>query len=282
MTLTVFLAVLGAALLHAVWNALVKGGRDKTVAMAAVVVGQMPCGCVVLLFVPTPSVESLPYLACGVALHLGYQFFLLSSYRLGDLTQVYPIARGSAPLLVAAVSVILLQQELKQIEVLAIMVISIAIASLAIVRHGDGQRNPKAALLALCTGCFIAGYSLVDGLGARVAGTALGFYAWAVIGNAIVFVLVVGFKSPDVLRRLPSEAAMLTLIGGGASFIAYSLVMWAFTKAPIPLVTALRETSIIFALVIGVVFFKERASLVKFLSIIGVLLGAALMRIGSG
>ncbi|MEM6486154.1 MAG: EamA family transporter, partial [Pseudomonadota bacterium] len=89
-------------------------------------------------------------------------------------------------------------------------------------------------------------------------------------------------KSPDVLRRLPSEAAMLTFIGGGASFIAYSLVMWAFTKAPIPLVTALRESSIIFALVIGVVFFKERASLVKFVSVLGVLLGAVLMRIASG
>ena len=102
----VFIAVIGAALLHACWNALVKSGADKTLSMGAVIIGHLPIALVLIPFVPLPTMESLPYIVAGIVLHFGYQIFLLKSYQSGDLTQVYPIARGSAPLVVALVSVL--------------------------------------------------------------------------------------------------------------------------------------------------------------------------------
>ena len=183
MSITVFIAVIAAAVLHAAWNALIKSGADKRVSMAAVMLGHIPLALTALPFVPLPAAASLPYLGAGILLHVGYQFFLLHAYRIGDLTQVYPIARGSAPLIVAVVSVLVLGVHLATIEILAITVIGAGVLSLTLVRRGDGMRNTKAAVVALITGCFIASYSLVDGLGARLAGTALGFYAWVAIGN---------------------------------------------------------------------------------------------------
>ena len=171
MSTTVFLAVIGAAVLHATWNALVKGGADKYTGMAAVVLGHLPLALMSLAFVPAPAPQSYGYLLVGILLHAGYQLFLLQSYRVGDLTQVYPIARGSAPLIVALVSVTLLGVALAPLEILAILIIGAGILSLSLTRKADGLRNGKAALFALGTGVFIASYSLVDGIGARLAGT---------------------------------------------------------------------------------------------------------------
>ncbi|WP_193180011.1 DMT family transporter [Nisaea sediminum] len=279
MSTTVFLAVIGAALLHASWNALVKGGSDKLMAMAAVVLGHLPFAAGGLLIAPVPDVASLPYLAAGIALHVGYQLFLLGSYNHGDLTQVYPIARGSAPLIVAAISIVFLGTVLNQIELCAILLIGAGIISLALVRRADGQRNGKAAVLALVTGCFIASYSLVDGLGARLAGTSLGFYAWLSLGNGVIMAGYLALRQPDAFIRMARNGKMLFLVGGGASFVAYALVTWAFTEAPIALVTALRETSIVFALLIGVFFLKERLDLMKVASTMTTLAGAALLRL---
>lgn len=278
MTLTVFIAVIGAALLHASWNAVVKGGADKMMSMCAVVLGHMPFALVSAMVVPLPAVDSLPYLITGIVLHFGYQLFLMKSYGIGDLTQVYPIARGSAPLIVAAVSIFILGVTLNRMELVAILLIGAGIISLTLVRRADGQRNPKAASFALVTGCFIASYSLVDGLGARIAGTSLGFYAWLSIGNVVIMAAFVALRAPGVFRSVAGPGRMVFLVGGGASFAAYALVTWAFTQAPIALVTALRETSIVFALLIGVFFLKERLDLVKVASTMTTLLGAALLR----
>lgn len=275
----VFLAVIGAAVLHAVWNALVKSGADKTLSMGALVIGHLPLALLALPFVPLPAVESLPYLFAGVLLHFGYQIFLLKSYQLGDLTQVYPIARGSAPLIVALVSVAILGVDLNSIELMAILIIGVGITSLALVRHGDGMQNWSAAAVALITGSFIASYSLVDGLGARLAGTSLGFYAWLSIANGLLMIAFLAIRSPRTLRALPSRGMPLLIIGGGASFVAYALVTWAFTQAPIALVTALRETSIIFAVLIGVFVLKERLSLLKVVATMTTLLGAIILRL---
>lgn len=281
MTLTVFLAVLAAAALHAVWNALVKGGRDKDLNMVAVVVGQGLFGGIVLPFVPMPAPESWPWIALSVSLHIGYQFFLMGAYRIGDLTQVYPIARGTAPMLVAGISVWLIGVDLSATELAGVAVIGLGIISLWLVRQADGARNPKAALLAVATGCFIAAYSLGDGHGARLAGTALGFYGWAAMGNMAVFLLITALTRPRLLRRLPS-AGRTMVAGGGASYAAYAIVVWGFTQAPIALVTALRETSIVFALLIGVLFLKERLDLWKLASTAITIAGAALLRLSRG
>ncbi len=284
MTPLVFGTVLFAALLHATWNALVKGGADKHASMTAVVLGHIPLALVVLPFVPLPDAAALPWLLAGIALHLGYQLFLIAGYRAGDLTQVYPIARGTAPLIVAAVSVGLLGVTLALAELLAIALIAAGILSLALVRRADGTRNPRAAIMALGTGGFIAAYSLVDGIGARAAGTALGYWTWAALGNAVLFCLWTAIAKPDLLGRLPRDRQLvrLGLIGGSASYLAYGLVVWAFTMAPIALVTALRETSIVFALLIGVGILRERLDLAKVLSTLVTILGAGLLRFARG
>lgn len=278
MTLTVFIAVIGAAILHASWNAMVKGGADKYVGMGAVALGHVPFALVGVMFVPSPDPASYPYLATGILLHVGYQIFLLQSYRVGDLTQVYPIARGSAPLIVAFVSVALLGVSLAPLELFAIGIIGLGILSLSLTRKSDGQRNGKAAIFALTTGCFIASYSLVDGIGARLAGTSLGFFGWLAIGNGIVVVAFLRLRHPGTFTNIVRHGRKMFFIGGGASFVAYALVTWAFTQAPIALVTALRETSIIFALLIGVFFLKEKLNLTKLLSTFVTLVGAVLLR----
>jgi len=264
--------------LHAVWNAVIKSGHDKHLGMTALVLGHAPIALVVAVIAPAPDPASWPFLLTGIGLHVGYQLFLLTSYRFGDLTQVYPIARGTAPMLVAGVSVVFLGVALSGSEILAIMMIAIGVMSLSLVRQHDGLRNSRAAALAFVTGCFIAGYSLNDGLGARQAGTALGFYAWLSVANAIVFSLIMAVAKPGLIRRIHIEALPALLLGGSASYVAYGLVIWAFTQAPIALVTALRESSIIFALLIGVFFLKERLDLAKVVSTIITLSGAILLR----
>lgn len=278
MSTTVFIAVIGAAVLHASWNALVKGGADKYASLGAVILGHVPCAVLALIFAPLPAPESYPYLVAGILLHVGYQIFLLQSYRIGDLTQVYPIARGSAPLIVALVSVTILGVSLSAAEIAAIFIIGAGILSLAMTRRSDGLRDGRAAAFALTTGAFIASYSMVDGIGARLAGTSLGFFAWLAIGNGIIVTLFLALKAPVSFANIVRHGKRMFVIGGGASFGAYALVTWAFTQAPIALVTALRETSIIFALLIGVFFLKERLSLAKLVSTFVTLVGAVLLR----
>jgi len=141
MSMSVFIAVIFAAVLHASWNALVKTGTDKRVGMAAVVFGHLPFALLVLLFVPAPAVESWSYILAGAGLHFGYQIFLLNSYRVGGLTQVYPIARGLAPLLVAVISVIFLGLKLQRIEIIAILIIALGIISLSFSKSNKDRIN---------------------------------------------------------------------------------------------------------------------------------------------
>ncbi|MEM8663167.1 MAG: DMT family transporter, partial [Pseudomonadota bacterium] len=276
MTTTVFLVVCLAALLHATWNAFVKGGKDKDLAMAGVVIGHVPFALVALCFVELPAIDAWRLILASVVLHTLYQLFLLAAYRIGDLTQVYPLARGSAPLIVAGVSVAFLGVALAPAELLGIGLIAAGIVSLALVRRSDGLRNPRAALLSLGTGLFIAAYSIVDGLGARASGSPVGFYAVAAIGNAVVIAIFFMVRRPGTLRRLAFEGRSRLVFGGGASFAAYALVVWAFAHAPIALVTALRETSILFALLIGVFVLKERLDLAKVFSTMMTICGAVL------
>ncbi len=278
MSTTVFIIVLLAALLHAFWNAVVKGGSDKLLNMIAVVLGHMPLALIALIFVDAPAPDSWPYLIIGVLLHAGYQLFLVHAYRVGDLTQVYPIARGSAPLLVTLVSVLFLGVSLSLLQLLAILTIAAGIMSICLVKQQDGVRNHGTAGLALITGCFIAAYSLVDGVGARLASTSLGYYSWLAIGNTVVMLIASLFMRKGILVEVVKSRKTVLIVGGGASYIAYALVIWSFTQAPIALVTALRETSIVFALMIGVLHLKERLNLVKVLSTMTTITGAVMLR----
>lgn len=281
MSAMVFLSVLLAALLHATWNALVKVGGDKHASMTGVVIGHLPVALLFLPFVPVPDPAALSWLLAGIALHLGYQLFLIAGYSIGDLTQVYPVARGTAPLIVAGISIGFLGVTLSRPELLAIGLIAAGILSLALVRRADGTRNPREVAMALGTGGFIAAYSLVDGIGARAAGTAIGFWTWAALGNATLFCLWTAAAKPGLMRRVVRDVPLMRngLIGGTASFVAYGVVIWAFTLAPIALVTALREVSIVFGLLIGVGILGERLDLPKVASTMLTLVGVGLLRL---
>jgi drug/metabolite transporter (DMT)-like permease len=280
MPLMVMIVVLLAALLHASWNFLVKRTEHKHLSMSAVVLGHTPFAAVAFLCAPLPRLQSLPYLIGGAILHTGYQLFLLNSYRLGDLSHVYPLARGVAPLLVTGISYIFLGVDLSPVELAAIVTIGTGIMSLTVVRRSDGLRNGRAASLAIMTGGFIAAYSLVDGFGARQAGSPMGFYGWLSMVNAGIFAATMGINRPGLVKKAVIQKWRLALAGGGASFCAYALVIWSFTLAPIALVAALRETSIIFALILGVFALKERLDLIKMLATALTLLGVGILRLG--
>ena len=162
MTPAIMLVVLLAALLHASWNFFVKRTDDKHLSMSAVVIGHAPFAVAALVFAPLPRQEAYPFLIAGTALHVGYQLSLLASYRIGDLSQVYPLARGVAPLLVTGISITVMGVHLSRIECIAVAAIAAGIMSLTAVRRSDGSRNVKAALSALITGGFIAAYWWMD------------------------------------------------------------------------------------------------------------------------
>ena len=279
MPVPVMIIVLFAALLHATWNFLVKKTDDKYLSMSAVVIGHAPFAAIAILFSPFPSPESLLYVFIGSLLHAGYQLFLLASYRLGDLSQVYPLARGISPLIVAAVSVIILGVPLSSFELAGIFIIATGISSLSLVRRHNNRCSYHAVFFSLMTGGFIAGYSLIDGIGARLAGTSLGFYGCLSLINTLVFAVIMRFLRPGTIKKVFRVNAQLALKGGGASFFAYALVIWAFTQAPIALVTSLRETSIIFAMLLGIFILRERFGLVKVMATLFIVLGMVMLRL---
>jgi len=283
MTWIVFCAVLLAALLHAVWNSLVKGSEDKYVGMLLIALGHVPPGIAFVMFAPLPSVEVLPWLSASLALHLGYQLFLAASYRVGDLTTVYPIARGSAPLFVTMISLTALDVQLSLAQVGSVGLLVLGILLLSLQRVGANNRRWFVILLALVTGGFIASYSLVDGLGARTMGHALAYWGWIAIGNGVLMTLWMMFFQPASLARVRvnRQNMQTLLLGGGASYLAYGIVMWAFTQAPIAIVTALRETSVIFALLIGILVMGERSTPIKVVACLMTVVGVVLLRITS-
>jgi len=284
MTWTVFFAVLLAALLHATWNSLVKGSQDKYVGMLLIALGHVPPGVIFVWFAPLPGMDVLPWLAASLALHLGYQLFLAASYRVGDLTTVYPIARGSAPLFVTMVSLTVLDVNLSWAQVGSVGLLILGLLLLSYDRLGANKRQWTVIILALVTGGFIASYSLVDGLGARKMGYALAYWGWVAIGNGVLMTLWMLLFQPSSMAKVRLNPQNLTtlFLGGGASYLAYGIVTWAFTQAPIAVITALRETSVIFALLIGLMFLGERSTPLKIAACLMTVLGVVLLRITSG
>lgn len=278
MSTTVFVAVLVAALLHAGWNAIVKGSDDKTLGVLAMALGHLPFAAVALLIMPFPATASLPFVLLGGLIHTGYCLFLAGAYRRGDLGHVYPIARGVAPLIVTVISVGLLGTVLGAGQLLGIGAITLGLVSLALVQPA-GPTTMNATRLALITGVFIAMYSLNDGHGARLSGgSPVAYYSLVCMVNAITLLPIVMLRETGILARTLARPRQVLLSGGG-SFLAYSIVVWAFVEAPIPLVTALRETSIVFALLIGVFLMNERLSLGKLAATLLTLAGAAAIRL---
>ena len=277
METSTFLIIIIAAVLHASWNAAVKGGEDKLLQMTAVMSGHIPFAIVTLFFVPPLNFSCWPNLLLGVIFHFGYQVYLVESYKKGDLSQVYPIARASAPLIAAVVTFIFLDVNFGVTELMAMALIIVGLLSTTGVRI---QNVPKAAALsAIITGCFIASYSLVDGYGGRLGGSPVAYYCWLSLINGPIMWIYCAKVSPSSLTNLFGSAKWVFFGGGLASFAAYCLVMWAFSKAPIAIVMAIRETSIIFAFFIGIIFLKETMSMAKMVGAILAVSGIIVLRI---
>jgi drug/metabolite transporter (DMT)-like permease len=239
---------------------------------------QVALACCVLPFVTRPAAAAGPFLAASVAVNVGYMLFLTKAYQPGDLSHVYPLARGIAPLIVAAISVLVLHEPLSQQAKLAVAAIGCGVAGLSLAQHPAGYGDRRAVCLALGTGCFVAVYSVLDGLGARSAGSEHGYVAWLSLATSTAIASLATWfqrnRAAPVLRRTKMVGASAGLI----SFLGSWVVIWAMTRAPIPLIAALRETSVIFAVAIGALAFGERVNLVRLLSIAITLLGTALLR----
>jgi len=278
MPLNIFLAIILAAFLHAVWNAMVKNEDNKYLAVTAIVLGHVPVSVLIILLTPIPSVESIPFIILSALLHIGYEWYLLSAYRFGDLTKVYPIARGTAPILITIVSLIFLGVALSNFEILGIIIISLGILSLSL-QGAKGIKNRSAVIYALVTGFFIMGYSITDGYGARVSNSFLSYMGWSFILNATIFPIILKINNKsEIITKTFKEGKKIFFIGGTLSYIVYGIVIWGFTQAPIALITALRETSIIFALLIGTFFLKEKFTLFKVIATFVIFFGVALLK----
>ena len=272
MDIEVFLIVLFSTVMHAVWNAMVKNHSNKTIAVSAIVLGHVPLSVVAIFLLPLPSFESVPYILASIIIHQCYQWYLINSYEVGDFTKVYPIARGFGPLVATLISVLILGIVLNSFVMISIFVLCFGIMMLGIL--DKESKNTKVLSYSLFTGFFIGMYSLTDGYGARISNSAVSYISWSFLINALIFPIVLRFKNQkNIFLKIIKEGKIVFWIGGSLSFIIYAIVVWAFTKAPIPMVSALRETSILFSIIIGYFFLKEKITIIKIISVLFIIFG---------
>jgi drug/metabolite transporter (DMT)-like permease len=255
----VFLAVLAAAAMHAGWNALVKTGLDRTTSILLLALIQSAISLLLLPFFALPLAASWPWIALSALLHTGYKIFLIRAYAHGELSQVYPLARGSAPVIVAIVGVLVLNETMTATKLAAVLAIGLGVIAMSM-RSGAVEAIPRKALLfALGTALFTASYTLVDGVGARFSGTASGFTLWMFVGDGILMTLYAYSVRGRALFSQARANLGSGVAAGALSLGSYWIAIWAFTQAPIALVAALRETSVLFAMLIAVFWLGERA-----------------------
>lgn len=257
MSFSIFLAVLGAAFLHALWNALLRVKGSKLSAMMRLSVLEIPIGLVVITILPMPNLDAWPWVLAAGCVHFLYKGFLALAYEQGDLSRVYPLARGAAPMAVALISAAFLADQIPVQGYAGIALLGLGILLMARGVFTDGESR-RLLPFALGSAAATAAYTLIDGMGARIAGDAVAYVGWTYVVDGILFAGgMVLWRGTSPLRASLREWG----IGGAAavaSFGAYSISIWAMTKAPIALVAALRETSILFAVLIGWLWFKER------------------------
>lgn len=260
MTLTVALAVLLAAVTHAAWNAMAHTIKDQLVAFTLIGGGATAIGAVLAVFTPLPESGAWPYLVASAALHTGYQALLMRSFTLGDFGQMYPIARGTAPLVVTVLAVVFVGESLNAWQAAGVAVASAGLVGVALwgIRGSGARPHWPALLAALATGLSIAAYTVVDGVGVRASGTPVGYIAWLMILEGLLIPGYAVYRRRGALVGQLRPYAVRGLLGAALSMAAYGLVLWAQTRAPLAPVAALRESSIIVGAAIGALFFKER------------------------
>jgi drug/metabolite transporter (DMT)-like permease len=279
LTLGVTLAVLGAGLLHAGWNALLKSapGGDPLLDTGAVVAGSSIWGLAVVAFVPLPDPASWKFMATSAAIHFAYYVTLTQAYRHGDLSFAYPLMRGAAPLITAVLGVVFLREWPTPHGMLGIALICGGIVGIAFVR--PHRHPPGAARWALANAAVIAIYTLVDGAGVRASGHALAYVAWLIFLEGLPFLAWLYWRSGATAFAYMARSWRRGLLAGAGSLAAYGIVLWAMTRAPVAAVAALRETSVLFAALIGALVLREGFGIGRLAGAASVVLGIAALRL---
>ncbi len=279
MTWPVVLAVLFGALLHASWNAMVKSSPDKALDTAVIHMVGSVIAVPLVLVVGLPPPAAWPYIGTSIIIHIGYYIALTGAYKHGDLGLTYPLMRGTAPLLVALSASLTLGETLSPLAWAGVVGVSCGVLALGLSRHAF--ESPRAVAFALSNAVIIATYTVVDGLGVRQAEHALQYVAILFLLDGWPFGLMV------LLRRGPAVAwpyararAPMALVAASASLGSYGIALWAMTRAPVALVAALRETSVLFAVLIGVAFLKEAFTLRRAVGTAAIVAGVMALRIG--
>ena len=279
MSFTVFLAVLGAACLHATWNACIKTGTSKQTAMLIMTVWQGIIGVLIVVWRPLPGGEVWPWLIASGVVHMFYQLFLAYAYEQGDLSRVYPLARGVAPMLVLLVSIMALPDVVAPMEYAGVVVIGCGIACMA---WGALAAGESRALIpyALGAACATAAYTVIDGVGARISGDPVTYVGWILLMSGFFYLpAVLALKGWGIVRASPRDW-LVGAFTGGASLASYTIVISAMSVAPIALVAALRETSILFAMLIGWLVFRDKMDRLKAVAGLLIVAGVVLTRLG--
>ena len=278
MTLGVLGVVLLGALLHATWNMLVKAAADTRLATAGVYIGGGLIAALALPFLPPPAAASWPYLAAATVIELLYGILLAAAYRVGDLSHAYPLMRGTAPLLVAIGSAGLIGEPLSRAVWIGVALVSCGIFSMIFDARSQGH-SPAATRLALLNAFMIAAYTTIDGLGVRVSSQPVTYSLWLsllIAGPWLIFVAArVRIEGWRPLRRHTASCA----VGAVFSVASYTLALWAMTRAPVAAVAAVRESSIVFSMILGALVLRERLTRVRALGAVAIALGVLMIRL---
>jgi drug/metabolite transporter (DMT)-like permease len=253
LTLPVAAAVLGAALLHATWNTLVKASEDKELDTYAVAAGSGVLALIIIPILPAPASASWPWLAGSAAVHILYFVFLAGAYRYGELSYVYPVMRGGGPMIVAASGAAIFAEALSGGQWFGALLVCGGIVAFA-----SGAHDRRATLFALANAVVIGAYTLIDAQGARASAAPLSYTLWFFAANALVIIAVGMLKRGGAVPRYLRRHWGRALLGGACSVGSYGIALWAMTRAPVALVAVLRETSVIFAAVLAALVLKEK------------------------
>ena len=276
----VFLAVLFAAACHAGWNALIKVGLDPLSTTTLISIGSGLVALVLLPFVGLPAWGSWPWLVASVAIHLIYFASLIESYRTGDLGQVYPIARGSAPLMTAAATTVIVGERLSLVGWTGILALVAGVLLLSARGGRDLAVVDRRAIgFALFTAITVCGYSVVDGIGARASANPNAYSVCLFIGIALVMVPYALYRDGRDVMPAMHLYWRRGLAGGALQFLSYGIAIWAMTIVPIAIVAALRETSVLFGATIAVVLLKEPLRAVRIVAALMIVCGLILIRV---
>ena len=275
---TIVLAVLFGALLHASWNAMVKSSSEKDLDMALQSLFGTLWAIPLLAWVGWPQAAAWPYFVASALIHVGYYTTLVGAYRHGDLSLTYPLMRGSAPLLVALSTHFVFGESLTLTAWAGVAGISAGVLTLGL--HARALQAPKAIAFALVNAVIIACYTVVDGLGVRASGNAVQYIGGLFLLQGIPFTLLVYRQRGTALLHYAKGRWPVTAAGSLASKASYGIALWAMTQAPVAMVAALRETSVLFAVCLGVFFLREAVTLRRVVGAVVIVLGVMGLRLG--